>query len=41
MENTAIEKEKITFDKWDPADEIETREDVIAYLEGALEENDP
>jgi probable addiction module antidote protein len=33
--------EKITFDDWDPADEIETKEDVIAYLEVALEENDP
>ncbi|GHU47401.1 putative addiction module antidote protein [Spirochaetia bacterium] len=27
--------------KWDPAEEIETKEDVIAYLEVALEENDP
>lgn len=26
---------------FDPAEYIETREDVIAYLEGALEENDP
>ena len=27
--------------EYDPADYIETREDVIAFLEGALEENDP
>jgi probable addiction module antidote protein len=33
--------EKITFDDWDPADEIETREDVLAYIEVALERNDP
>ena len=26
---------------YDPAEYIETREDVIAFLEGALEENDP
>jgi probable addiction module antidote protein len=34
-------KEKITFKKWDPAKHINTKEDVIAYLEAALEENDP
>jgi probable addiction module antidote protein len=33
--------EKITFEKWDLADEIETREDVEGILEAALEENDP
>ena len=33
--------EKITFDDWDPAEIIETKEDVMAFLEGALEENDP
>jgi probable addiction module antidote protein len=33
--------EKITFEKWDLADEIETKEDVIGILEAALEENDP
>ena len=26
---------------YDPAEYIETREDVLAFLEGALEENDP
>ena len=26
---------------YDPADYIETRADVLAFLEGALEENDP
>ena len=34
-------KEKITFEKWDPAEIIDRKEDVIAFLEGALEENDP
>jgi len=34
-------KEKVTFSKWDPAEIIDTKEDVIAFLEGALEENDP
>ena len=33
--------EKVTFEKWDLADEIETREDVIGILEAAFEENDP
>jgi probable addiction module antidote protein len=33
-------KEKITFKKWDPAEHINTKEDVIAFLETALEEND-
>ena len=28
------------LEKWDPAEVIETKEDVIAFLEGALEEND-
>jgi probable addiction module antidote protein len=32
--------DKVTFEKWDPADDIETKEDVIATLEVALEEND-
>jgi probable addiction module antidote protein len=26
---------------WDPAEIIETKEDVIAFLEGALKENNP
>jgi probable addiction module antidote protein len=33
--------EKVTFEDWDPADDIETKEDVAAILEVALEENDP
>ncbi|MCL1817292.1 MAG: putative addiction module antidote protein [Spirochaetaceae bacterium] len=33
--------EKIKTRKYDPAEDIETKEDVIAYLEAALEENDP
>jgi probable addiction module antidote protein len=32
---------KETFAKYDPAEYIETKEDVIAFLEGVLEENDP
>jgi len=32
--------EKVTFAKWDPAECINSKEDVIAFLEGALEEND-
>ena len=38
--STAV-KEKITFTKYDPAEYINSKEDVIAFLEGALEENDP
>jgi len=34
-------REKITFSDWDPAEVIETKKDVIAFLEVALEENDP
>jgi probable addiction module antidote protein len=32
--------EKVTVSDWDPADYIETKEDVIAHLEVALERND-
>ena len=38
METAAMEK--ITFEKWDIADHINTKEDVKSYLEAALEEND-
>jgi len=34
-------REKITFADWDPAEAIETKEDVISILEVSLEENDP
>jgi probable addiction module antidote protein len=34
-------KEKVAFSKWDPAEYINSREDVIALLEVTLEENDP
>jgi len=34
-------KKKVTFADWDPAEIITTKERVIAFLEGALEENDP
>ena len=33
--------EKVTFEDWDPADDIETKEDVAAILEAAIEEKDP
>jgi probable addiction module antidote protein len=32
---------KVTVAEYDPAEYIETKEAVIAYLEAALEENDP
>ena len=41
MKNTMKTKDMVTFSKWDPAEYIETKEDVLAFLEGALEENDP
>jgi probable addiction module antidote protein len=41
MKTTAKTKEKITFSKWDPAKYINSKEAVIAYIETALEENDP
>ena len=37
----AMIKEKVTFSVYDPADYINTKEAVIAFLEGAIEENDP
>ena len=33
-------KKKVNIEKWDPSEVIETKEDVLAFLEGALEEND-
>ena len=36
-----ITKKKDTFAKYDPAEVIESKEDVLAFLEVALEENDP
>ena len=32
---------KATVSNWDPAEIIETKEDVIAFLDGALKEDDP
>ena len=32
---------KTPTEKWDPAEHLETPEDMAAYLEAALEENDP
>jgi probable addiction module antidote protein len=31
---------KVTVSDWDPAEIIETKEDVVTFLEGALKEND-
>jgi len=39
MESTI--QEKVTFSDWNPAKYINTKDDVIALLEAALEENDP
>jgi len=36
-----VASEKVTFAKWDSAEALTTKERVIAYLEVALEENDP
>jgi len=36
-----IANEKVTFEKWDSAEALTSKERVIAYLEVALEENDP
>jgi probable addiction module antidote protein len=33
-------KEKVTFARWDAAGYLETEEDIVAYLDCALEEND-
>jgi probable addiction module antidote protein len=41
MKAGANTKEKITFSKYDPAEYINTKEAVIAFLECAIEENDP
>jgi probable addiction module antidote protein len=37
----SMDGEKVTFEKWDLADEIETREDVVGILQAAMEEDDP
>jgi probable addiction module antidote protein len=34
-------KEEITTCLWDVADHLETEEDIVAYFEAVLEENDP
>jgi probable addiction module antidote protein len=31
----------VSVSEWDPAEIIETKEDVIAFLEGALKEDEP
>ena len=38
---TANAEKKVTFSKYDPAEIITTKGRVIAFLEEALEENDP
>jgi probable addiction module antidote protein len=34
-------KQKIETHPWDPAEHLETREDMAAYLDAALEDGDP
>jgi probable addiction module antidote protein len=41
MRRDNMDGEKITFDVWELADDIETKEDVIGIIEAALEEKDP
>jgi probable addiction module antidote protein len=36
-----MKKEKLITTRWDPAEHLETREDMIAYLDAALEDGDP
>ncbi len=36
-----VKKEKIETFPWDPASHLKTPEDVVAYLEAALEDGDP
>lgn len=35
-----MKKEKLVTTRWDPAEHLETREDMIAYLDAALEDGD-
>ncbi len=36
-----MKKNKITTSIWDPAEHLETKEDMVVYLESALEDGDP
>jgi len=36
-----MKKPKVTTSLWDPSKYLETDEDMILYLEAAIEENDP
>jgi probable addiction module antidote protein len=36
-----MDEEKVTFEDWDLANDVETKEDVIGMIEAAIEENDP
>ena len=38
MKRRLIDVEKVTFTDYDPADYIETKEDVLAHLEAATDE---
>ena len=37
----ATTDEKIKVTEWDPAEMIRDKEDVLVFLQGAIEENDP
>jgi probable addiction module antidote protein len=39
--NTEFSKDDIELSDWDMAEDIKTAEDVLYFLEAALEENDP
>jgi probable addiction module antidote protein len=41
MRGINMNEEKITFEDWNLADDVETKEDVIGIIEAAIEENDP
>jgi probable addiction module antidote protein len=41
MRRDNMDEEKITFEDWDLADDVETIEDLIGIIVAALEENDP
>jgi probable addiction module antidote protein len=36
-----MDEEKVSFEDWDLAGDVETKEDVIGMIEAAIEENDP
>jgi DNA-binding phage protein len=41
MRRDNMDEEKVIFENWDLADDVETKEDVIRIIEAAAEEDDP